>query len=324
MALPPKKTPPPAAKKAAPPAKTAPAPAKTAAPAKKAPPKPPPVAPPSRQITSHDGSKDLIKRPSIAEMLEEDAGSGLENMSAADLATPRLSIIQKMSPQLDKAEDSYNAEAEEGMIVNSVDGELFSGEIGFLGVVISYRRTHLEWKPKRKGFVADHGSDPAILETAKKDEEFNFILPNGNLIVPTAEYFVFMVNEDTGATDPVMISMSKSHLSESKKLNTMATKLMVETPSGPRRAPFFYRTYRFKTAPKNNDRGSWMGWDITPDVNLEDFMADTGRGEQIYMEARQFKRDVEAGKVKVAPQQATDGLGDNARSTAHEGDDAPM
>ena len=296
------------------------------------------VPPASRKIVPAQPIKPLVKSPSVPpantpspaatttaltvsarSLLEQDAGAGMEGMTREDLAIPRLGILQALSPQCNKADsESYIDGAEPGMIHESVSNELFDGDPGILVVLVSYRRAHNEWITRQEGggFIADHGPDPKILSETTKDKMNRSLLPNGHEIVPTAEYFSFLINEETGEITRALISMTKTQMRKAKKINTLASSLIVNTAKGPMQAPLFYRTFRLGTVPESNERGSWFGWAVKIDINTFDIMPPLG--EQIYLQARQFKKDVTAGSVKVDTPKT------EHSTTDHEGDDAPM
>ena len=140
----------------------------------------------------------------------EDAGAGQEGMGREDLMIPRLSILQQMSSQVNKRDGSYVEGAEPGFILDNVGAKAIDGEAGITVVPISYRRAHIEWKPDRGGLVADHGSDSSCLERCTRGGKGEYLTDEGNEIVPTGEYFVFMIDDD--GFSPAMLSMAKSQL----------------------------------------------------------------------------------------------------------------
>ena len=290
---------------------SAPAPKKTAA--------PPPA--PIKQAAKSPVAATTALAINVQSLVEQDAGSGLEGISTIDLAIPRLGILQALSPQCNKADDLFIEGAEPGMIYESVSGELFDGDPGVLVVLVSYRRAHNEWilREDSGGFVMDHGPDPKILAETTKDKTNRSLLKNGHEIIPTAEYFLFLINEDSGEVTKALLSMQKTQMKKAKKINTLASSLIVNTAKGPLQAPLFYRMFRLSTGPESNNRGNWFGWTVKTDINTLEFMPPFG--EQIYLQARQFKKEVNAGSVKVAPPK-TEYSGDN--STDREDDSAPM
>ena len=126
-------------------------------------------------------------------MLLQDAGAGQEKMSQEDMMIPRLSILQQMSDQVNKANGAYVAGAEPGMILDNVANKAINGEKGIEVVPISYRRAHIDWKKDRGGLVADHGSDEKVLEKCSRGDKGEYFTDEGNEIVITGEYFVFLI-----------------------------------------------------------------------------------------------------------------------------------
>ncbi len=53
--------------------------------------------------------------------MEQDASSGLENISQEDLATPRLKVLMALSPEV---QDESVPGAKPGLIYNTVTNEL--------------------------------------------------------------------------------------------------------------------------------------------------------------------------------------------------------
>jgi hypothetical protein len=245
-------------------------------------------------------------------LLTDDAGSGMEAMGAEDFAVPRLSILQALSPAVNKRDDNYVQGAEVGMIHDNVSGMLYDGQEGILMVLVSYRRSHLGWWPrdskKGKGFVADFGTNPSILNNTKRNEKGQNLTPEGYEIIPTAEYFGFLIDEETGGTSRVLIPMSKTQIQKAKRINTIASSLLVNVNGTLKPAPLFYRAFRLKTKPESNDKGNWFGWDPVPGpfLTLEGLVTKPAdaevleNGVQIYMQARAFKQAVAKGEVKVA------------------------
>jgi hypothetical protein len=231
----------------------------------------------------------------------EDAGN--QDFGREDLAIPRISIIQSNSPQVKKAEGKFIKGAEEGDFLETVTNEIFAkGDEGFLFIPAAYRRTDIEWIPRKAGggFVQDHGNNSGILAECQKDEETGaMVLKNGNEIVTTGEYIGLAVKEN-GEHIQVAISLAKTGLSVSRQLNTKITTLQVPRPDGKGtfNPAMFYSAFRVKSIPQTSKKtgDSYMGWNFSREadtVSLEN-------GNDLYMEARGLRQSVEAGNVKVA------------------------
>ena len=241
------------------------------------------------------------KLATMSAMFMEDEMAGRENISAKDIAIPRLSILQALSPQLNKAESVYIKGAEVGGLLDNVNTKVMDGEVGVIVVPVSYRRAYIEWKPRKLGggFIKDHGSDDAILEQCTKDEDTGMdVLPNGNEIVTTGEYYCIFIDPETQELKQCVISMVKTQFRKAKLWNSLISGINLPRPDG--KGTFspamFYQSYKITTVPESNDKGRWFGWKVTkdkPTVELEG-------GEQLYMLAREFRKAVAAGEVKVA------------------------
>lgn len=245
--------------------------------------------------------KELVEKneqlpADIFQLLMEDIGSGQENMTKEDFAIPRLAILQPTSPKVDKRNGEYVEGAEASMIIESVSNQLFDGEEGIVIVPVTFRRTIIEWGLREKGggFLDDHGNNPQLLLDCKKDDKGRLINERGNQLVDTCEYYVFIVTEE--GHQPAVLSMSSTQISKSKRWNTLINNIRVQTPQGKISPAIFYMSYRFTTVPESNEKGNWIGWAIKkekPTMELED-------GKNIYLDAREFQKQIKEGSVKVA------------------------
>ena len=237
----------------------------------------------------------------------EDAGKGTEGMTQDDLMIPRLSVLQQMSPQVNKRDGAYVQGAEAGMILDNVAAQAFDGEEGITVIPISYRRAHIEWKADRGGLVADHGPDSAGLGGCSRGDSGEYLTAEGNEIVPTGEYFVFVVDAD-GNYSPALLSMAKSQLKKARQWNSMINRLQVPHPSGEGtfNPAMFWNAYNLSTVPEENDQGSWFGWSVKQmfDARSGGIIQNLPNGKGIYLAAREFKAQVAAGEVKVSPESA--------------------
>lgn len=248
------------------------------------------------------GGRKLANKPSAEEtaaLIGADAGVGQEEMDRNDYAIPRLKVLQDLSPQVKKTEQGYIKGSEAGQFCDPISERIWDGEQGLLVIPISYRRSHIEWKLREKGggFVADHGPDGKILELCTKNDRNQMILPNGNQITVNAEYFVFVVDPETGEFTPYVLGLSGSQLKKSRRWNTMINQLRVENPANGQmiNPAIFYRAYRLSSEPERNEQGSWFGVHITPAENT----LDLPDGTSLYLAAREFRNAVTSGAVKA-------------------------
>ena len=257
------------------------------------------------KIEVKEESNVIAFDPSI---LLEDAGTASENMTAADMLIPRIKILQAQSPEVNKADAAHVKGAEAGMIYDNVSGICYDGEQGITVVPVSYRKTFIEWTDERK-LVKDHGLQPTILESCVEDDKGKLRTPDGNALVLTAEYFVYMVDEE-GNYSPALLSMSSSGIKKSKKWNSMINRLQIPHPSGKgtMNPAMFWTAYTITSVPEQNDMGSWFNWEVSMkfDAQSGGVIENVDSGQSIYLEAREFRKNIQSGEVKVSPDSRDD------------------
>ena len=255
---------------------------------------------PSTQGLATPAAGGQLETMDVNAMLLADEGVGREHMTARDIAIPRLSILQALSPVCTKADPAYIKGAEVGEIYDNIHSKRWPGEKGLIIIPVTYRSTYLEWRPKKLGggFIGDRGPDPVELQTVTRGEKGENILPNGNTLVLTAEYFCIMIDPDTSMPRQVVISMANTQFKKAKLLNAMISNLVIPRPDGKGtfNPAMFYKSYKFTTVPESNDQGSWFGWKI----EMGEDTLKLAEGLQIYVGSRTFRQQVASGDVKVA------------------------
>lgn len=226
-----------------------------------------------------------------ATSFEEDGGLGQENMSKDDYIIPRLKILQALSDQVQSVDG-----AKAGMIIDSVNEELIEGADGIHVLPIAYSKVYLEWQPRKAGgnLVEVH-TGHYRLQDCERNDRGEYINKDGNVIMPCAEYYIYVIDEDGGYT-PYALSMHGSQLKKSRKWNTMINQLRIPKANGNGtfNPAMFYRSYKLTTTPESNDQGSWFGWKVTGDLPVTEL----DNGEEMYASAKEFRDQVVSGQVK--------------------------
>ena len=195
----------------------------------------------------------------------EYAGAGMETVGAADLLIPRLVVIQKLAPQLDKTSPGFVEGAAEGDICDTGTGHLHD-EIMFLPVI--YRKQWIEWaEPRGSGSIVQIYNSQSILDECTRDKDGPPRLPSGNPVIETAQFSGFLIYE--GQYTKTFIAMSGSQLRKARRWLNLSTSEKIRHPEkGPITAPLFWRSYILGTQPEKNAKGSWAGWTIARDKTL--------------------------------------------------------
>lgn len=237
-------------------------------------------------------------------MLMEDAANSPQ-FSKDDLAIPFLRVLQKGSPEVNKRDDKYVEGAEAGMFFNTLTKELWDGEDGGITVIpCAYTPSYIEWWPRDskagKGIFKDHGADASILTSTTRDEKTNRdTTARGTEVVRSGQYFVKIVDVETGLAQDAVLALSGTQLRKSRNWNSLIKSLLVDRPDGQGKfnPAVFYQAYNLTTVYESNDKGDWFGVAIASDQPTINFP----RGGELYVEARQFAAMVGTGKAKAAP-----------------------
>lgn len=229
--------------------------------------------------------------PADFSMFENDLGQGFEDTSRDDYAIPFLSILQAMSPQCTMGKPQYNEDLRPGMFYNSVTEKAYAGKTGVLFVPAKYQRVGILWEAGKNdgtGFrgVLSVAEMEEKLRTCTKDDKNHDITEDGLVLVNTCQWYGLLLDEETGATEPVLLSLKSTQLKKSKRWLTLAQNLRHKGQP----LPLASQVYRLTSVPEQNDQGAWMGLDvkhvgIVPSV-------------EIYEAAKQFKEMVESGVAK--------------------------
>lgn len=259
------------------------------------------MATPKRSSTPvvPEASKTQVVVPMIS--MEADAGAGFEGATRESFSIPFLAVLQSGSPQCKKSDGAYIKGASEGTLLNTATGEVFDGDEGIFFVPAAYTLTYVEWQKREDGggYRGEHDSIKglAMLRNTRKDDKGRDILPNGNQLNATHNFYGLLIDE-TGGAQRVVISMTSTQIKVAKKWMTVMNMQQATRADGTRfPAPMFANIYKLTTTPQTNDKGSWFVWSPTLERALD--LSDTVDVER-YLGARLFKDSILKGEAKTA------------------------
>tara|TARA_R100001377_G_scaffold77034_1_gene54145 strand:- start:1005 stop:1820 length:816 start_codon:yes stop_codon:yes gene_type:complete len=241
---------------------------------------------------------------SAYEGMEEYSGTGFAEVTTEDLSIPFLRILAQLSPQVNKQDGAYVAGAEAGMMFNTVLNEAYNGDEGIQVVPCHYNRRYVEWKQREQGggYEGSYLPDDPIVNTTMKNERGQDVLPNGNLLTNTSQFFVLMLHPTFGA-QRVLMTMSSTQLKKARKWLTQAQSMTSKGKNGIFVLPLMSQVYTVKTTPEKNDKGNWFGWDISRERGLD---LSSAADKELFENAVGFAKSVEAGEVKVKEETSED------------------
>jgi hypothetical protein len=242
---------------------------------------------------------------SLTDMLAEDAGLGFANMGANDFAIPFVSILQKGSPQVSRANAKYIKGAEQGMIMNTVTMDVYPGEPGVLYVPCGYSKSIVEWVSRDKGggLVAHHKEGDKILKGCERNDRGQLVHKDtGNVFVDTAYHFGLLLH-DEAYPEMAIVSMYSTGLKISRMWNTMMRNIIIDVGGKKFNPPTYAYKYRLSTIGVTKDSYDWFSYKVVSEGRVEDV--------ELYKIAREFSKQVESGNVRIsAPPQDADAVSD--------------
>ncbi len=271
----------------------------------------------SKEVAVKEESK-VVALPG-ANAFEQFAGVGFSEVSTEDLAIPFIRILAQLSPEVNKRDGKYVQGAEAGMLFNTVLGKAWDGEKGIVVVPCHYSKRFLEWRPRQSGggFVGSYTPEEAARLRTTRNDRNEDILPNGNLLTTTAQFFVLFLHEE--GVQPSLLAMSSTQLKKARKWLTQMQAMTAKGKNGASYTlPMFSHAYRIRTVAESNDKGDWFGYDISKEraLNMED-----PEDNDLVQQAVRFAQSVKAGDVKVTHEE---GEGFTPASTDLDSDNVPF
>jgi hypothetical protein len=219
----------------------------------------------------------------------EDAGQGLEQIGAKDIAIPFLGHVQSQSKQLVEGDPKFLADARVGSVFNTVTGEVFGGKDGVTVVPVDITKVVVEKEPKGTGgkIVAVYASHA---EAEQKKQRGNDLLDGYRVIL--------LYQGKDGSWVPAVLSMgTKSKVYTMRNWNALMSGLRVPGPNGTKiQPPTFAWTYKLTSAMMEFNEGTAAVLKATA----------TGPApEDAYTQAKDLRKALAAGAVKLGTDEET-------------------
>jgi len=245
--------------------------------------------------------------------LQKMGNMGTENVKTKDVLIPRLTILQALSPQLAKKKAEYIDGAEIGDFCNVATGDIYKEAI--LVIPCHFATAYIEWGKNRSGLVANHGDDASILKRAARNDQIQNIMPNGNIISETSQWYCLL--QDGASWTRVFIPLTSTNLKHSRKWMTLCRTESVQMPDGSLwKPPLFWRSWKLVAIEDSNDRGDWTTF--KPEKGSSTLELDDSR--QLIRACMSFYEDVKSNVVRGEILEEDQG-GRTINATANKNDD---
>tara|TARA_R100001591_G_scaffold104253_1_gene111841 strand:+ start:125 stop:919 length:795 start_codon:yes stop_codon:yes gene_type:complete len=242
--------------------------------------------------------KKEVNEVAVYEGFEQFQGEGFSEVKTEDLAIPFLRVLADVSPQVKKRDGAYVEGAEAGMIFNTVLNEVYEAEKnGIFVIPCHYNRRYVEWRGREEGggYVGSYTPDDPIVKTVTRSDQGQDLLPNGNQLTNTAQFFVLMLHPELGPQKALM-TMASTQLKKGRKWLTQAQSLTAQGKNGLYTLPLMSQVYKVTSVPEQNDKGSWYGWEIARERSLD--LSNQG-DKDVFDMAVAFAKSVKAGDVEL-------------------------
>lgn len=238
------------------------------------------------------------------------AGSGFENQTADDYAIPFLGILQALSPQCTEDPEKFR----QGMIVNTVTGELFDGKKGIVFVPALTEHLYVEWKDRKAGggFVGVH--QPAdefvrrcLEESAKRNLPYGKVKTGpeelANELIETFYVYGVLVDGDGNSSEAVL-AFNSTKIKVYKGWMTKAKTIQIALADGRRiPAPLFAHRYRLTTVSEKNAKGQFYNWTVGFDGDNA-VQCRLAPNDPLFQQAVNVKTLIQSGKARAAHETA--------------------
>lgn len=191
----------------------------------------------------------LVANEVPAHVINAGIGRGNEDVGNA-LAIPRIKLLQKMSPEVDKYSPKHVKGAEPGAFINSITGEVYGDELYALN--LKFKIEYVVWRNLDiGGGLLGNFTSQAEAEAAVAAQE----KPSDYDIKDTHTHVLLLKNPTTGeVSTPVLMDFTVSKLRTSRAWNTQ-----IATKGGDR----FASLWKLKSVPVESRTGQqFMNLDV--------------------------------------------------------------
>lgn len=256
----------------------------------------------NNEIIFNDLDEDLLSK------MSEDASEFQHNVDGEDITTPRLKLLQAMSPELSKIDPKYISGAEIGDMYELVSKTVYKAETGFLFIPVKTIINYIEWEGigKNSKLVNNFGSDATFYT---KQKNANKLTPKGKVIgsaenrtvVKTLNYYGFIFDAEKLSATPVVIPFSNSKMKVARNFNTL---ILQRKDNQGRTLPSFSHIYKINSVLETKDADVYANYDVSYVLNNKKEPAKTlsipNVGPIIYNQAKELYNILNESNLNLA------------------------
>lgn len=237
----------------------------------------------------------------------DDAGKGMEGMTADEYRIPFLRILDPKSPQC--APIPHGLGLKPGTLFNIATGESFDGEKGVEFVPCARDHNFVQWKKRDDngsggGFVQSHEiDDPFVLKLRAEQGRFKkLVVPNANNEIAEGFYLYCIVYDEYGVDTRVIVGFTGMQIKKYQAFINRYDSIKYLNGDTLVKPPLWAHRWKLQTVYEKRGDQSWYGYKIslaerTPEGNESPRASLMRRSDPRYEAGKAFYELVKAGKV---------------------------
>lgn len=235
-----------------------------------------------------------------------------DNFSAKELMLPWFGIVQGSSDVMKANKPTYNRDAREGDLIDSLTQRLRATQTVIL---VKYEVHYTTWAPKGGKLIKQWYQDRSAYDAASFKDGRDFgdkVDAEGNDVRETPIYYILMVDTVTGAADVATMSWGSTQAKKTRRLNTLARADIPDPDGLPFTPPLYARLFDLSTRGEQNSEGkAFAGWTFTVGGLV---LEHPKFGEMWWAKAEAFREQIELGNVRPQPPQDAPEVDDTGRA----------
>lgn len=184
--------------------------------------------------------------------LDQISGFGLEGIGVSDVSTPRIKILQQLSPELQPGSPKHDPAALAGDFYLTAPEQRLGTRIHV--IPLATQEVWYEWQPNRGGLLARHR--PGTIRVDTSDYSAWRSLETGNQITENRDWMIILVDsQGTISPVPILFSMTGAKIRASK---AWVKKLKLAKTLSGHPIPIMGCVWGLQTVKETNQRGTFF------------------------------------------------------------------
>lgn len=218
-----------------------------------------------KELTTVNENEELMFSVNDQELMSQmsaDASEYAPENAREDITTPRLKLLQDLSPETKKNEAKFIEGAEVGDMVEVLSSTVYKGDKGMLFIPVKNLIAYLEWQGvgKNSKLINNYGSDATLYLNSENDGKGNKLgTKPDSRIVKTYNFYGYVYDMAAKSVTTLVIPMSNSKSKIAKEFNTL---IQMRTDKDGQPLPAFAGVYKLTSVAQTNEKGTYFNFKV--------------------------------------------------------------